>query len=97
MAYTWVSLALSGANPLALQKPIYISPLSLSLGLREDLPVLANKDHVLPSLVSPSMILGSQKVGSVIQGKKRLLLTGILWIQRTVGATSPDRVQFNEV
>lgn len=96
VAHTWISFALLGANPLALQKPIYISPLSLSLGSREDLPLLPNRDLVSSSLVSPSMILGSQKVGLVIQGKKKAFAQGIFRIQRTVGATSPDRVQFLE-
>lgn len=84
------------SNALSSAKPIYVSPLSLSLGLREDLPVLASKDPVSPSLVSPSLILGSQEMGSVIQGG-RLLLTGIFWIQRSVGATFPDRVGFRSM
>lgn len=65
-AHVWISIALSEANPLALLKPSYISPLSLSLESREGLPDVANKDPVLPSLVSPFMILGPQKVSPVI-------------------------------
>lgn len=75
----------AGGKPLSSAEVHLHFPLSLSLGSKEDLPVLPNKEPVSPSLVPPFMILGSQKEGSMIQGKKRLLLTGILWIQRTVG------------